>query len=232
MRLSPGSPSQTMAALLRRGPCKCRSRQFSATLSFPPTNHLANGGFHSRTFSHGCCHMSSRASRAQNFSGARIDSRYIRRYCSRLPIRAFFANERAGLKTRVSFRWDSIFFSMKGGQPNKRVAAAQRKVRGLPEVSDRRAFEFEFQARPPIFQNEGAHLQKAGAGRFIEEKHRRCGRERARPGWPNDAQYALVRGGRDARAHREEQNRSLAGDHQGGFHARPLSGSWWTDGVL
>ena len=51
--------------------------------SFPPTNHFANGAFHSRTFFQRFCQTSSLASRAQNFSGRLIDSRYIRRYCSK-----------------------------------------------------------------------------------------------------------------------------------------------------
>ena len=86
-------------------------------------------------------------------------------------MRAFFANARAGLKTRVSLRWDSIFFSMKGGQPNKRVGEAQCKVPEPRNLSGKRAFAFEFQVHPPIFRDEGAHLQEAGAGWFIEEKH-------------------------------------------------------------
>src|SRR5439155_17614139 len=64
-----GSPSQTGAALFRRGPAKCRSRQFAETLSFPSRNHLAKGGFHSRTFDQGAVQSSSRAMRAQNASG-------------------------------------------------------------------------------------------------------------------------------------------------------------------
>src|SRR3990170_109681 len=52
-RRSPGSPSHRIAALLRRQDCTCRSRQFSATLSFAPTNHFACGRSHSSTFVHG-----------------------------------------------------------------------------------------------------------------------------------------------------------------------------------
>ena len=75
-------------------------------------------------------------------------------------MRAFFANARAGLKTRVSLRWDSIFVSMKGGQPNKRVAGAQRKVRKLRDALGECIFMFEFRAGLRIFQDERAHLQK------------------------------------------------------------------------
>src|SRR5262252_1630545 len=70
-RWSPGSPSQTSAALLRRGPSRCRSRQLTEMLSFPPTNHFAFGGFQSRTFFHGLNHESSRANPAQDFSESR-----------------------------------------------------------------------------------------------------------------------------------------------------------------
>src|SRR4030088_188889 len=68
-----------MAAFLRRCPARCRSRQFSERLSFPPTNHFAKGAFHWRTFFHGARHLSSFASRVQNFTGCLIDSRYMRR---------------------------------------------------------------------------------------------------------------------------------------------------------
>src|SRR5689334_12930804 len=97
-----------IAALLRRGVVRCRSKQFSERFSFPPMNHFANGGFHSTTFRQRFRHTSSLASRAQNLSGELIDSRYIRRYCSSDLIRAFCANAFEGLKTRFSFKCDSI----------------------------------------------------------------------------------------------------------------------------
>src|SRR5205823_9382641 len=46
--------------------------------------------------------------RDQNLSGRLIDSRYIRWYCARFLIRAFRANSFAGLKTRFSFKCDSM----------------------------------------------------------------------------------------------------------------------------
>ena len=55
-RVSPGSPSQMIAALLRRqafSPSRCRSRQLYETFSLPPTNHFAKGGFQSSTFFQG-----------------------------------------------------------------------------------------------------------------------------------------------------------------------------------
>src|SRR5260370_24213435 len=97
-----------MAALLGRWVVRCRSRQFSERLSFPPMNHFAKGAFHSRTFRQGFCQESSFASRDQNLSGCLIDSRYMRRYCARFLIRAFCANSFAGLKTRFSFKCDSM----------------------------------------------------------------------------------------------------------------------------
>lgn len=75
-------------------------------------NHLANGGFQSRTFFQRFCQWSSLASRAQKEAGFSIDSRYIRLYWAMLEIRAFFENSREGLKTRFSERWLSIFLLM------------------------------------------------------------------------------------------------------------------------
>ena len=75
-------------------------------------NHFANGAFHSRTFRHGFCQESSFASRDQNLSGRLIDSRYIRWYCARFLIRAFWAKFLAGLKTRFSFKCDSMLSCM------------------------------------------------------------------------------------------------------------------------
>src|SRR5207302_5070581 len=69
-RRSPGSPSQTIAALFRRGPPRCRSRQFAETLSRPPTNHFAKGGSQSRTLDQGAIQSRVAAIRAQKASGS------------------------------------------------------------------------------------------------------------------------------------------------------------------
>src|SRR5439155_24056005 len=61
---------QTIAALFRRGPPTCRSRQFAETLSRPPTNHFAKGGSQSRTFDQGAIHSRVAAIRAQKASGS------------------------------------------------------------------------------------------------------------------------------------------------------------------
>src|SRR6185312_485895 len=98
-----------IAALFRRRPFKCRSRQFSDTLILPPTNHFANGARQVRTFVHGACHSSSPASFPQNFAGFVIDLRYSFWYFARLLISAFFAKDLGGSKTRVSTRCDSMF---------------------------------------------------------------------------------------------------------------------------
>src|SRR6476620_5660525 len=58
-----------MAALFRRGLRRCRSRQLTETLSFPPTNHFACGGFQSRTWLQGDIHSSDLAWSSQNRSG-------------------------------------------------------------------------------------------------------------------------------------------------------------------
>src|SRR5256885_12566837 len=59
-----------MAALFRRGLGRVRSMQVADMLSFPPTNHLAKGGAHSRTFDQGAIQASSFAIRAQKASGS------------------------------------------------------------------------------------------------------------------------------------------------------------------
>src|SRR5438552_16343327 len=69
-RRSPGSPSHTSAALFRRAPLRCRSRQFADMFSFPPTNHFAKGGSHSRTVDQGAIQASPFAIRAQKTSGS------------------------------------------------------------------------------------------------------------------------------------------------------------------
>ena len=45
--------------------------QLTETLSLPPTNHFAFGGFQSRTFFHGLNQVSSFAKPSQNFSKLR-----------------------------------------------------------------------------------------------------------------------------------------------------------------
>ncbi len=73
-RLSPGSPSQRMAALFLSGPSTWRSRQLSEMFSLPPTNHFAYGSFHSSVFFHGFIHRSCFACFSQNFAGSRVAS--------------------------------------------------------------------------------------------------------------------------------------------------------------
>ena len=53
VRVSPGSPSQWKATRSPRPAATWRSTQLTATLSLPPTNHLAKGRSHSRTSVHG-----------------------------------------------------------------------------------------------------------------------------------------------------------------------------------
>src|SRR5262249_50317612 len=107
-----------IAALFLRFVNRCRSTQFSATLSAPPTNHLAKGGFQSSTFFHFFRERSSEASRAQNLSGDLMLSACIFLYCAMLASRAFFANSAEGLKTRFSCRTDlkSELMMRRGGR--------------------------------------------------------------------------------------------------------------------
>ena len=58
VRVSPGSPSQWKATRSPRPASTWRSTQLTATLSLPPTNHLANGSFHSSTSVQGVSQVS------------------------------------------------------------------------------------------------------------------------------------------------------------------------------
>src|SRR5687767_13677935 len=106
VRRSPGSPSQTSAALLRRGPSMCRSTQLYDTLSFPPRNHFACGGFHCSTFFHGLNKWRSvLAWVAQNFSWF-----LARPYTFGSLTTALRLNSADGLNFRFSVRRASISF--------------------------------------------------------------------------------------------------------------------------
>src|SRR5216684_2409533 len=107
--MSPGSPSQISAALLRRQVPRCRSRQLSEILILPPTNHSACGGSHFKTVSHfrNQCNSLS-AKRAQNFSGSALASARSPSSSSIDLICACSANALAGGKTRASCCSDSM----------------------------------------------------------------------------------------------------------------------------
>src|SRR4029077_10691972 len=76
-RLSPGSPSQRIATRPPLPASTWRSTQLYATLSFPPTNHLANGASdQSNTSSNGVSQDSRLACFAQNASRSASASRY------------------------------------------------------------------------------------------------------------------------------------------------------------
>ena len=70
VRVSPGSPSQWKATRSPRPAATWRSTQLTATLSLPPTNHLAKGRFHSSTSVHGVSQVSRLACDAQKASGS------------------------------------------------------------------------------------------------------------------------------------------------------------------
>src|SRR5208283_4517622 len=104
-----GSPSQISAALLAAGVPRCRSRQLKLTFRRPPTNHLALGNFHCKTFFHGLNQTnSSLAARPQNFSGCRMDSLYRARYWAMDFTSARLAKAFGGGKTRSSWSTDVI----------------------------------------------------------------------------------------------------------------------------
>src|ERR1051325_8782336 len=76
-RLSPGSPSQRIAALFLCAVSTGRSAQLSERLSLPPTNHLAYGSFHSSAFFHGFIQRSCFACFSQKRTGSRAASLWI-----------------------------------------------------------------------------------------------------------------------------------------------------------
>src|ERR1700756_1917418 len=97
-----------MAALFFLHVATCRSRQLYERLISPPTNHFAQGQFHSRTLSHFLNQCSSPATSDQNLSGSLIDSLYRRSYSSRFLTCAFRLNSGDGLNLRCSCRMESM----------------------------------------------------------------------------------------------------------------------------
>ncbi len=74
----------------------------------PPTNHFANGGFHSSTLLQRENQWSAPACSAQNASGSASARSQMRRYSSTLPICAAALNLGGGGKSRSSRRTDSM----------------------------------------------------------------------------------------------------------------------------
>src|SRR5476651_1092613 len=97
-----------MAALLRSGPSRWRSRQLTLALILPPTNHSAKGGFQTQTFFQCLAQVNSSAALPQNLSGFLREALCILAYFFIEPIRAALANLADGLKTRFSFSIESI----------------------------------------------------------------------------------------------------------------------------
>src|SRR4051812_9301522 len=93
-----------IAALFFRHVLRCRSVQLALTFSLPPTNHLANGSFHSSTLSNGFIHVSDLACSAQKPSGSFSAHAASRSRSAAEGMCAAFANSAGGGKRRVSFR--------------------------------------------------------------------------------------------------------------------------------
>src|SRR5215208_1814800 len=91
-----------IAALLRSGPARCRSRQLAATLSCPPTNHLACGGVHSSTVFQGRIQSSARACSAQKPSRSRAPASYSAGVAFACAANAAAGANRRGSESRVS----------------------------------------------------------------------------------------------------------------------------------
>src|SRR3954447_22760190 len=125
-----------MAALVRRGPARCRSMQLSLALICPPTNHLANGSFHSSTLSHGFNQCSALAASAQKASGSSLAHWASRSYSAVLGMNALAAKSAGGGNWRVSLR---MLVMSEAGEDiaglrwatGPRVTAILRRRRGL-----------------------------------------------------------------------------------------------------
>src|SRR5579859_5528269 len=85
-----------------------RSRQLYERLVSPPTNHFAQGQFHSSTLSHFLNQCSSPATADQNLSGLSIDSLYKRSYSSRFFTWACRLNSGDGSNLRCSCSMESM----------------------------------------------------------------------------------------------------------------------------
>src|SRR5262245_45564685 len=120
-----------MAALLRRGPDRCRSRQLALTLSCPPTNHLANGSFHSRTFVHGLAHASDFACSAQKACGSSLAFCHSASCSAWLLTWAAFANSAEGGKERVSLR-TLVMVEVVGEDMVGTLGSCERRALDLP----------------------------------------------------------------------------------------------------
>src|ERR1041384_5246218 len=75
--------------------------------NLPPTNHFANGSFHSRTLSQRLNQWSASACSAQKDSGSSAARAYSFSYSSKLLISAFEAKSAGGGKSRDSLRTES-----------------------------------------------------------------------------------------------------------------------------
>src|SRR6476646_9013428 len=97
-----------MAGLFLRPVSIWRSTQLYERLNCPPTNHFAQGQFHSSTVSHFLNQCSSLATRDQNLSGSSTDSLYRRSYSSMLLTCACWLNSAGGGNLRCSWRIESM----------------------------------------------------------------------------------------------------------------------------
>src|ERR1700761_3231705 len=104
VRVSPGSPSQWKATLSPLPASTCRSTQLYDAFSSPPTNHLANGAFHSSTVSQGFAQVSRLACSSQKPSRSAL----ARSYASALTLAAS-ASSSGGSNRRFSLsRLESV----------------------------------------------------------------------------------------------------------------------------
>src|SRR6516164_2902414 len=98
-----------MAALFLRGPVRWRSMQLKLALIFPPTNHLANGSFHSSTLFQRWNQCNDSACSAQKPSGSAAARFQSFSKSARLLMCALSAKSAGGGNFLVSFRTLVIF---------------------------------------------------------------------------------------------------------------------------
>src|SRR5436189_2171223 len=133
-RTSPGgSPSQINATRPLLPARTCRSRQFTDALSLPPRNHLACGGFHSSTRSHGRLHSSCFAQSAQYPSGSRRARSYgVMSRTSAWAVKVSGGGKQRGSSRSVSIRSVAIRDIKEEGDSSKlhravRYAATRKR---------------------------------------------------------------------------------------------------------
>src|SRR5215218_8253680 len=148
-RSSPSSPRQWKATRSPRPASTWRSRQLYETLSRPPTNHLANGGFdQSSTWSHLRNQCSCSACCAQNPSGSASAASYTDGSETTAPSRKSSGGGKVSCSSSWPSSWSSVAPSAMGSPPRsgplpptlvkgERLLGAQPRLRPHVQLRER-----------------------------------------------------------------------------------------------